>query len=160
MDAQAIFGLQFAMNIIMWGLLAYWLLTPWLAKKLPNEALFFLVLPHAFRHMGMVFLVSGVVAQKLPDNFAGPAAYGDLLAGLLAILALIALRNNWSAARALVWIFNIIGFVDLLNALRHLNVVPNFGATWFIPTLYVPLLIVTHIMIFYWLLKNSVKRGA
>ena len=148
MDTQAIFGLQFLFSLVLWGVLAKWLVIPWLGKKSPHEALFWLTLPHAFRHMGMVFLVPGVIAQPLPGGFANPAAYGDLLAAVLAFLSLIVLRTGWTGALAVVWLFNIVGSVDLLNALRHLNVAPNLGAAWYIPTLFVPLLLVTHFMIF------------
>ena len=154
MDVQAIFGVQFLLSLVVWGLIATWLLGPWLAKKSHHEALFWLTLPHAFRHIGLVFLVPGLVAQPLPEGFANPAAYGDLLAGVLALLALIALRAGWSGALVVVWVFNIVGAVDLLNALRHVNVAPGFGATWFIPTFFVPLLLITHVMIFIRLLQR------
>ncbi len=155
MDTLAIFGLQFFLSLVVWGLIAKWLLAPWLEKKSPPDALFWLTLPHAFRYMGMVFLVPGVVARPLPDAFATPAAYGDLVTGVLALLALIALRTGWARALALVWLFNIVGTVDLLNALRQANVVADFGAAWYIPTLFVPLLLVTHFMIFARLLKRG-----
>ncbi len=93
MDAQAIFGLQFFLSLVVWGLIAQWLLAPWLEKKSPHDALFWLTLPHAFRHIGLVFLVPGVVARPLPGTFATPAAYGDLVTGVLALLGLIALRT-------------------------------------------------------------------
>ncbi len=155
MDTLAIFGLQFFLSLVVWGLIAKWLLAPWLEKKLPHDALFWLILPHVFRYMGMVFLVPGVVARPLPGAFATPAAYGDLVTGVLALLALIALRTGWVRALALVWLFNIVGTVDLLNALRQANVVPDFGAAWYIPTLFVPLLLVTHFMIFARLLRRG-----
>ena len=103
----------------------------------------------------MVFLVPGVVARPLPDSFANPAAYGDLAASLLALLALIALRTGRAGALALVWLFNIVGTADLLNALRHADAVPDFGAAWYIPTFVVPLLLVTHFMIFARLLRRG-----
>ncbi|TDJ74165.1 MAG: hypothetical protein E2O38_01655 [Proteobacteria bacterium] len=155
MDTQAIFGLQFVMSLVVWGLIAKWLLAPWLAKMPQHQALFWLTLPHAFRHIGMVFLVPGVVAQPLPADFALPAAYGDLVTGALALLALIALRTGWVGAVALVWLFNIVGTADLLNALRHVNVAPAFGAAWYIPTFLVPVLLVTHFMIFVRLLRRT-----
>ncbi len=154
MDARAIFGLQFVLSVVAWGLLARWLLSPWLKEKSQHEALFWLTVPHAFRHVGMVFLVPGVVAQPLPESFANPAAYGDLLTGVLALLALIALRTSWTGAVVLVWLFNTVGTVDLLNALRHVDVAPDFGAAWYIPTFLVPLLLVTHFMIFARLLRR------
>ncbi len=155
MDAQAIFGLQFVLSLVVWGLIAKWLFAPWLEKKSPHDALFWLTMPHAFRYMGMVFLVPGVVARPLPADFATAAAYGDLLTGVLALLALIALRTVGAKALALVWLFNIVGTFDLLNALRRTDVVPDVGAVWYIPTLFVPLLLVTHFMIFARLLRRE-----
>jgi len=101
----------------------------------------------------MVFLVPGVVAQPLPDYFAIPAAYGDLAASVLAILALVLLRIDWKGTVGVLWLFNIVGTVDLLNALRHVEVVSDFGSVWYIPTFFVPLLLVSHFMIFAQLLK-------
>ncbi len=155
MDTLAIFGLQFFLSLVTWGLIAKWVLAPWLEKESPQNALFWLTLPHAFRYMGMVFLVPGVVARPLPGDFATPAAYGDLVTGVLALLALIALRTGWARAMALVWLFNIVGTADLLNALRHRGVAPDLGAAWFIPTFLVPLLLVTHVMIFVRLLRRE-----
>ena len=128
MDVDAIFGMQFVLSLVVWGLIAKWVVVPWLEGMAAGMALFWLALPHAFRHVGMVFLVPGVVAQPLPEGFATPAAYGDLATGLLALLAIIALRAGWSGAVALFWVFNVVGTVDLANALRHLDVAPLFGA--------------------------------
>ena len=153
MSPQAIFLLQFILSLIVFGLVAKWVLAPWLASQPQREALFWLTLPHAFRYMGMVFLVPGVVAQPLPDYFAIPAAYGDLLTSILAVLVLVLLRIGWKGAMGAVWLFNVVGTVDLLNALRHVDVAPNFGASWYIPTFFVPLLLVSHFMIFARLLK-------
>ena len=155
MDVQAIFALQFLMSLVVWGSLAYWLLAPWLEKKSVNEALFFLTVPHAFRHIGMVFLIPGVVARPLPEAFAAPAAYGDLLTGVLAFLALVALRNSWSVARVSVWLFNIVGTIDLMNALPQTNAVPDFGAAGYGPTMLGPQLLVTHTMIFVRLFRKG-----
>ncbi len=153
MTTQAIFLLQFTLSLLVIGLLAKWVFWPWLASQSQRQALFWLTIPHAFRYIGMVFLVPGVVAKPLPDYFATPAAYGDLMTGVLALLALIALRTEWAGALGMVWLFNIVGTVDLLNALRHLDVAPLFGAAWYIPTMLVPLLLVTHFMIYIRLLK-------
>ena len=158
MSTQAIFGLQFILSLLVVALLARWLLAPWLANQSQREALFWLTLPHAFRHIGMVFLLPGIVVGQLPENFAMAAAYGDLLVGVLALLALVVLRSGWKGAMAAVWVFNVVGTVDLLNALRHVDVAPNLGAAWYIPTLFVPLLLVTHFMIFARLLKPVANR--
>ena len=148
MNPQSIFLLQFVLSVITVAVIAKSVVAPWLAKQSQRDALFWLTIPHAFRHIGLVFLVPGVRAQELPDYFALPAAYGDLATSVLALLALIMLRVTPKNAIAVVWLFNVVGTVDLLNALRHVEVVPAFGATWYIPTLMVPVLLVTHFMIF------------
>lgn len=155
MDILEVFGLQFVLSLIVYALIAKWYVTPWLAAKPINQVLILLIFPHAFRHIGLTFLVPGVVTQPLPSFFANTAAYGDLVSGLLAILSLIALRGSWSLALPLVWLFNIVGTVDLLNALRQAEVVPDLGATWYIPTFLVPVLLVTHVMIFSRLLRRE-----
>ena len=97
-----------------------------------------------------------MVAEPLPAEFADPAAYGDFAAGLLAIVALIALRGGWGLAIPLVWLFNIVGTVDLLHAVIRGVIVDaqqNMGAAWYIPTFIVPALLVTHFMVFARLLR-------
>jgi len=160
MDTLSIFGLQFVMSLVLCGLLAKWFLGPWLKDKTQSQALFWLTLPHATRHIGMVFLVPGVVSPSLPISFATAAAYGDLAAGVLALVVLIALRNRWAGTMALVWLFNIIGTLDLLNALRQAEAVPYLEAAWYIPTFWVPVLLVTHFMIFARLLRKPTEQGA
>lgn len=157
MSAIVIFSLQFSMSFIVYALIAQWFIRPWIAKKTDHEALILLILPNAFRHIGLLFLTTGFVASPLPSAFAEPAAYGDLITALLALLAMIALRNRWVLALPLVWFFNIVGTLDLLNALFQgirLDVFSNFGAAWYIPTFLVPALLVTHIMIFIRLVKR------
>ena len=148
MDIQAIFILQFLFSIIVYALIARWFVLPWLSDKALGTALILLILPHVFRHVGMAFLLPNLNAGPQPDTFALPAAYGDLAAAVLAILAIIALRAGWRAKYAAVWVFNIIGTADLINALRQGDALPNFGVTWFIPTMFVPLLLVSHVLIF------------
>ncbi len=106
----------------------------------------------------MVFLVPGVVASTMPKSFSLSAAYGDLLAGVLALVALIGLRHEWRrGALVIVWLFNIVGTADLFNALRQAEAIPHMGAAWYIPTVLVPLLLVTHYMIFVRLLMPLVN---
>ncbi len=156
MEHPAIFGLQFLLSLIVYVLIAKWYVAPWLAAKPINQALMPLIFPHAFRHIGLLFLVPGVVAEPLPPAFADPAAYGDFATGILAILALLALRGGWRIALPLVWLFSIVGAVDLLHAVvRGLTVdaQEHMGAAWYIPTFIVPALIVTHVMVFARLLR-------
>jgi hypothetical protein len=155
MDIQLIFVLQFVLSLLVAGLLARWYAAPWLADKPLEAALMVLLLPHAFRHVGLAFIVPALNQPGMPVDFAVAAAYGDLLSGILALVALIALKGRWAMAIPLVWVFNIVGAVDLANALRQDAAILHMGATWFIPTFLVPVLLVTHFMVFARLIKNA-----
>jgi hypothetical protein len=158
MDMFAIFGTQLVLSIFVYALIAKWYVVPWLADKPMDQALIALIFPHALRHVGLSFFAPGLVSDSLPESFAFAAAYGDLISGLLAIASLFALRNSWALALPLVWVFNVVGSLDLLNALRQAEAIPYLEATWYIPTFFVPVLLVTHAMIFTRLLHLSRKE--
>ena len=158
MDSFQIFGVQFLLSVVVYGLLAKWYVAPALARLPLHDALIPLLVPHAFRHLGLVFLVPAVVAPTLPRAFALPAAYGDLLAWLLALLAMIALRGRLVLGIPLAWLFNVVGTLDLLYAFYQgipLDAGAHMGSAWYIPTFIVPALYVTHFMIFAMLVKRS-----
>ena len=87
-----------------------------------------------------------------------PAAYGDLLASVLALLAAVALRFRLPAAIPLVWIFNVEGTLDATYAvsqgIRHVNA-GQLGGVVLIPLVIVPALFVTHVLIFQLLLRKE-----
>lgn len=156
MSARAIFGLQVLLSLAGYTLVARWYVAPRLAALSLPSALTPLLLFHSFRHLGMVFLVPTVVGPALPPAFAVPAAYGDLLAALLALLAIAALRLEWTLAITLVWVFNIVGLLDLVNAFyQGLRNDVQLGAAYYIPTFAVPALLVTHAMIFAMLIRRA-----
>lgn len=157
MTVTDIFGLQFVLSLLVFGLLAGWIARPFLQQLDLPEALFWLTVPHAFRHLGMVFEVPGVVSPEMPESFSLAAAYGDLAAGLLAIATLVALRRRSPVMIPLAWVMHIVGTADLGNALRHTEVAVHFQSAWYIPTMIVPLLLVTHFMTFRRLLA---RKGA
>ena len=148
MDIQLIFVLQFVLSLVAFAMLARWYAVPWLAEKSLEVALMVLIIPHAFRHVGLAFLVPALNQPAMPTDFATAAAYGDLLSGILALVALVALKGRWKVSIALVWIFSLVGAIDLANALRQDDAIIYMGATWFIPTFVVPILLVTHFMVF------------
>lgn len=154
MDIMAIFGTQFLLSLLVFGLIARWYVSPWLADKSVHGALAILLLPHAFRHVGLLFVVPAFVDPRLDTSFANMTAYGDLASAVLAILSLLLLRAGWSVAVPVVWIFNLVGTVDLVNALRQADNVPALGVAWFIPTFVVPVLLVTHFMVFARLIRQ------
>ncbi len=160
MDTRAIFAISVLMSLVSSVVFATLFAWPWLQSRDRYQALVSLVAPHMFfRFIGLSFLVPGVVSPALPAAFARPAAYGDLIAGLLAVLATIALAERTSWAIGVVWVFNLWGAADLLFALYqgpHAQIHPEaLGAAFYIPTSIVPPLLVTHFLIFRLLLRRS-----
>ena len=159
MSPQVVFDVSVVLGFLVWGIIGARDIWPVLRSRPRDEALRPLLLLHAFRFMGLVFLVPGVVSPDLPGGFARPAAYGDLATSVLALLALAALGTQLGTI--LVWVFNIVGTVDLLNAFyqaARLGVgdAPGLqGAAYFIPTVLVPLLLVTHVLVFRILLRSD-----
>jgi hypothetical protein len=159
MDMQAVFGLSILMSFVAFGLVTKLCVWPRLRNLARDDALLPLVLPHTFRFVGLSFLVPGVVSPSLSSAFAVPAAYGDLGAAVLAVAATIALARHAPLATSFVWVFNVWGAADILIAfyqgLFGVQLDPRtLGAAFFIPTAIVPLLLITHGLIF-WLLVRS-----
>jgi hypothetical protein len=160
MDTQALFGLSVLMSFAAFGSVTKLYIWPQLRGMRREDALRPLVLPHGFRFIGLSFLVSGVVSPSLPSAFATPAAYGDLVAAILAIAASMTLSRRISWAILLVWLFNVWGAADLLYAfyqgLFGVRIDPSaLGAAFFIPTLVVPAALITHGLIFRLLLRPN-----
>ena len=118
---------------------------------------------HSFRFFGLVFILPGVVGPDLPSGFATFAAYGDFVTGVLAILALLTARIRspfWFFVSA----FNLVGTTDIIVDYYHaiqagLPAMPGqLGAAYAIPIIYVPLLMITHAVAFYFLLRPSVSK--
>jgi hypothetical protein len=162
MPLNLILPLSIVMGLVAYGFIAKWYVMPVLLTLPRAKALVPLLLLHCFRFIGLAFLIPGVTSQPLDARFSNPAAYGDLLAALLALLAILALRQGWRTAIPLVWVFNIEGFLDLLNAvIQGLRYTEDgaLGSTFFIPAVVVPALLVTHVMVFIILLKGGRKRN-
>src|SRR5262245_37660694 len=119
MEPQLIFGISALLGFVVWGLIAVRDIWPAVQGRRRAEALRPLLLLHAFRFVGLSFLVPGVVSPDLPGGFARPAAYGDLTTCILALLSIAALGTG--PGKLLVWVFNIVGTVDLLNAFYQAN---------------------------------------
>jgi hypothetical protein len=151
-NAQAVFGVNVAFGFLVWGLVIRQYIWPTLRLQPRADSLRPILYLHSFRFVGLAFLIHGVVSPDLPMSFAGPAAYGDLATAVLALLSIATLRK-WAGV-ILVWMFNVVGSVDLLYAFYEgnrsvLGTAPGLlGAAYFIPTALVPLLLITHALVF------------
>ena len=147
----AIFATSVLLGFVTWSIVSATYVWPRLRTQARVQALRPLLTLHSFRFIGLAFLVPGVVGPDLPAAFARPAAYGDLVASLLALSTLAILRTRLGVFVA--WVFNVWGTADLLYAFYQgilgVGVQPGqWGATYFIPTVVVPLLLITHGLMF------------
>jgi hypothetical protein len=80
-----------------------------------------------------------------------------MIAAILALLALLSLPS--AAGIAVAWIFSLWGTADLFNAFYQANhaglLAGQLGAAYFLPTLVVPLLLITHGLAFRLLLQHQ-----
>jgi hypothetical protein len=159
MNNVAIFWLQLVASVFVFSTVAVWYAWPALTRVSRNSALLLLLFVHVPRYVGMTLLVPGMVDPKLPTAFLTSAAYGDLLEAALALACIFTLRSQWRFAIPLVWVTNSWGFADLLNGVRgvlQINV-PRFNldTLWYVYTFYAPLVLVSHLMIFWVLIKSK-----
>ncbi len=153
MRSRAAFGLSVLLSLLSSIVIALLFVWPWLQTINREQALTWLVAPHVFlRFIGLSFLVPGVVSESLPKAWAVPAGYGDLIAGIFALIATAALAHTAMWAIAAVWVFNIWGAADLLFAFykgARVRLEPgSLGAGFYIITAIVPPLLVSHVLIF------------
>jgi hypothetical protein len=162
MPPELIFPLHLVLGYIAWLLCFRVYVWPRLKSMDLFEAQRAIATLHSFRFFGLAFILPGVVGPDLPASFAVSAAYGDFATGVLAILALLTARTRplfWSFVVA----FNLVGAADLiLDYYRAIQAglpahAGALGATYAIPIIYVPLLMITHVAAFYLLLRPQTK---
>ena len=164
MSPETIFNIHLVLGYVAWLLLFGTYVWPWLKAMDRFEAQRAITTLHSFRFFGLVFLLPGVIGPALPASFGAFAAWGDFATGLLALLALLTAR-----IRPLFWLFvaafNVVGIGDLLidyyNAiLANLPAMAGqLGATYAIPIIYVPVLMITHAVSLYWLVRPQAQTA-
>jgi hypothetical protein len=162
MSPEPLFQIHLVLGYVVWLLCFGTYVLPWLKAMDRVAAHRAIATLHSFRFFGLVFILPGVVGPGLPASFAGFAAYGDFATGILAIAALLTVR-----IRPLFWLFvaafNLAGVTDLVMDYYHATLAGlpalagQLGATYAIPILYVPLLMITHLVALYWLARPRAK---
>jgi hypothetical protein len=153
-------------STFVFGLAARIYLLPKLPELSSRAILLPILLLHSFRHLGLMFLAPGATYAGIHPQFAYPAAYGDLLAAVLALAAIPAVIRATGAGRLLVWIFNVEGTVDLIAAITLATIYgasSYMGPAYWIPAFWVPALLVTHYITFVVLFKywsGSLQQGS
>jgi hypothetical protein len=138
-------------STVVFAVAAKLYLIPMLDRLEPRSVVLPILLLHALRHLGLMFLASGAVFPGMPAQFAYPAAVGDLIAAVLALIALCAVVRRSRFARPLVALFNVVGTLDLVLAISLATIyraAPHMGPAYWIPAFWVPALLVTHYVVF------------
>jgi hypothetical protein len=159
MSPETLFRIHLVLGYVAWLLCFGAYIWPRLRSMDHVEAQRAIATLHSFRFFGLVFILPGVVGN-LPAGFTTFAAYGDFATGLLAMVALLAVR-----IRPLFWLFvvtfNVVGVVDLIVDYYHATQLDlpahagELGASYAIPIIYVPLLMITHVAAFYLLARSQ-----
>ncbi len=165
MSVETVFRIQLVFGYVVWLLCFGVYVLPWLKSMDRLEAHRAIATLHSFRIFGLVFIVPGAVGSNLPAAFASFAAYFDFATGVLAMLALATIR-----IRPLFWLFvvafNITGAADILVDYYHATQINlpamagELGSTYAIPILYVPILMITHVLALYWLARSAIAVRA
>jgi hypothetical protein len=165
MSPATVFNIHLVLGYVPWLLALGTYILPRLKAMGQFEAQRAIATLHSFRFFGLVFILPGVIGPNLPIAFGNFAAYGDFATGILAMLALLTAR-----IRPLFWTFivafNAVGAADILIDYYHgnqfdlANLSGQLAATYWIPILYVPILMITHVVAFYLLLRRQPTFGA
>jgi hypothetical protein len=157
MSSETLFRIQLVLGYVAWRL-CFIYLWPWLRAANRFDAQRAIATLHTFRFFGLVFILPGVTGPDLPASFTTYAAYGDFATGVLAMVALLT-----AGIRPLFWsfvvAFNVVGVADLIVDYYHATtaglpaIAGQLGSTYAIPIIYVPLLMITHVVAFCFLLR-------
>lgn len=159
MNNWTILGVQSTIGLVVYTLIFFWYVQPRLSKLPFEKAVLPLLLLHVFRFAGFTLLVVGQVDPSLPRPVMSAIAYGDLLAGISALIAALALRGRSSLAVPLIWLFTFVGFADIVNVGRiaiSLDLFNQYiGTMWFVSILFFPVLIIAQVYIVYRLINKG-----
>lgn len=138
----------------------YWI-QPKISKLKIHEALLPFVFLNTFRYLGLSFMAKEQFYDGFPTEFLTTVGLWDLTTAVLAIITTIALKTKWKFAIPLVWIFNILGFADLVTAFPQFFGLKlydqNLGFIWLTFVTYGLAAFMSHIFIFYRLLRPNPK---
>ncbi|MEQ8703258.1 MAG: hypothetical protein RIC19_05030 [Phaeodactylibacter sp.] len=162
MDNFTIINLQATTGTIAIILAFQWWIKPRLANLSIQDALLPFVFLNTFRYLGLSFMVKEQFYDGFPAEFLNTVGILDFTTAVLAIITAIGLKNKWRFAIPLVWIFNIVGFGDLITAFPQFFGLElynqNLGFIWLMFVTYGLATFLSHIYIFIRLFKNLRKK--
>jgi hypothetical protein len=154
-----VLNIQSTLSLILFVLIAKWYVAPRLAGRSRNHAILPLLWIHAFRYAPLTLLAPAQADPHIPADVVAIVAYGDLIAALFALPAIVAVKLHWRAATALIWLFSLVSVADLVyataRAIGSQMYTFYMGWSWYIVNFYVPMLVVSQVMIIYYLFTRE-----
>lgn len=136
----------------------YWI-QPRVSQLQIHDALLPFVFLNTFRYLGLSFMAKEQFYGGFPNDFLTTVGLLDLTTSVLAILSVVALKNRWRFAIPLVWVFNLVGFGDLITAFPQFFGLKlyeqDLGFIWLIFVTYGLATFLSHIYIFIRLIKKQ-----
>jgi hypothetical protein len=158
------FFISYAVAFLVFGLIGRWYIWPNIKDRAIKGALTPLLLYACLRVNGLMFLMPGLVSPELPSAFAVPTAYGDLAAVLLALLSLACVRSESGFAAPVLWLFNVVGLLDLayanISSLAAGVDPAQLGTSYYLVVLNVPAMVIVHVLILAYLLRARDRMSA
>jgi hypothetical protein len=160
MSNDTIFGLQFGISLLVYSLVTAWFISPWLRARPARQAAIIVLIPQLVHHIGATTMVSSVVSPDMPSGFNVPVTIGDAIIMVLTLAAIYALKNKSAIAVPILWLFTIVGFVyhPYIGYLgKALQVSDRLGPHWYVGCFYIPVIIISHVLIFMILLRRKAE---
>jgi len=136
-----------------------WYVGPRLSNLRLSQALVVVLFIHSFRHIGLTILIPSIVDSDIQSSFVNYYAFGEYFIAAFAVACLVGLTVQLRGSIYLVWIFNIVGTVMVIYAWIQFYILDitqyKLGTFWFIPTFFMPALLVSHYVIFSMLIKRK-----
>lgn len=164
MEPFYVLSTQASLSLLIFSILGIWYITPTFSKSPLEKILIPLLWIHAFRYVALALFLPGQVSTDFPHDILTVITYGDLISALLSLLAILMLKYKMRGALFVVWIFSIVSIADIINSITtaigaQVYNIP-LGFMYLTVAFYVPLMIVTQVMMIYWMIKrkNSLKQ--
>jgi hypothetical protein len=159
MTAFSAIGIQSALSMIIFSLLAVFYLVPHFRKLKLKQAIVPLLWINTFRYLPLILCAPGQVSASIPESVSTVIAYGDLISGLLALAAVLFITFNISGAMIITWLFLIVGTLDSINGVYTAMSAEAYqfplGFSWMVVTFFVPLIFVSEALIIQQLITNK-----
>jgi hypothetical protein len=147
MDPSTAANLARLFSLFLYVLLAVWYVVPWLRSRPRAEALIPLLWVHAFRYVALHLVDAQSAGYAISNALRDRIIYGDIVAMILAVSAIAALRarSRMSIPLVLLLVAETVTFIAtlILGRGREEMAVVATGINWLVQSFYVPLVPVT-----------------